>query len=992
MARRIVLTAAQRAALLALPSEHAELAGFWNLGDADLAFLGRRRRDRDRLGMALQLCALRYPGRLLRPGEAIPPAAASFVAGQLGVTPGALGSYAAREPTRYEHSSTLQQAFGFRPFEGAARREIEPWLEVTATEALGGFDLATRLRDELRRRQVIMPAITTVERLCAAALTRSERVLAGHLAGDLSREQAQRLEALLEPRPAERLSWLGWLRRPAGAASAAGYRDIVARLGHLRGIGIEPERARRIPGHRLSRLAAEGERLALGHLHGLATLRRRAILVATALELGPRLTDDAFDLHDRLVGRMFRRAERRQAEALALDRRLIGRTVRSLATAGQALLGARLAKTSLDEAVEASLGWDRFAAAVADARRLASRHGQDLAGQLEDGHRPVRQCLPIMLATFELRGVPAALPLMAALDHLRADTQAGRRRLRPDAPTVFVPERWRPFVLQDGGIDRRHYELCAMAELRAALRSGDVWVEGSRRYRSVDDEPVPAAEVDTPRFASRRLDGAPDRQLAAWRARLEQGFAETERLAAAAGLPDAAIKQGRLVISPLRADTPAEALRLHETLYGLLPRVRITELLQEVESWTAFGQDFTHLKTGLPAAEPRTLLTAVLADGINLGLRRMAEACRGASVWQLARVVGWHVREETYALATARLVDAQRQLALARLWGEGTSSSSDGQFFRAGGFGEAGADANARYGQDPGVSFYSHISDQFGAFHTKVIAATAHEAPHVLDGLLQHRTSLRIEEHHTDTAGFTDHVFGLCALLGFRFAPRIRDLPDKRLYMLGDVATWPTLKPLIARKLQPARITAAWPELRRLVASTASGVTAPSHILKRLAAFPRQGRLAAGLREVGRVERTLFILDWLRGPELRRRVQNGLNKGEARNALARAVFFNRLGQIRDRTHENQHHRARGLNLLIAAIVLWNSRYLEHAVAQLRARGHTVDDRLLAHVWPLGWEHINLTGDYSWGTDQPAGPATLRELRLDELPPPAPLTA
>ena len=112
------------------------------------------------------------------------------------------------------------------------------------------------------------------------------------------------------------------------------------------------------------------------------------------------------------------------------------------------------------------------------------------------------------------------------------------------------------------------------------------------------------------------------------------------------------------------------------------------------------------------------------------------------------------------------------------MWGGGRAASSDGQFFQAGGHGLAPSEVNARYGGEPGVSFYSHLSDQFGAFYTKVIAATAHEAPHILDGLLLHGTSLRIEEHATDTGGFTEIVFGLCALLGFRFVPRIRDLPE----------------------------------------------------------------------------------------------------------------------------------------------------------------------------------------------------------------------
>src|SRR3954447_26657841 len=143
MARRAILTAAQRAALLALPTERRDLAGVWTLSEPELAFLARRRRDRNRLGVALQLCALRYPGRLLRPAEAVPPAPVAFVAEQLGVAAGALGGYAVRAPTKYEHSSILQRAFGFRPFEGVARRRGDPWLELAPVRRGGGPDPAT---------------------------------------------------------------------------------------------------------------------------------------------------------------------------------------------------------------------------------------------------------------------------------------------------------------------------------------------------------------------------------------------------------------------------------------------------------------------------------------------------------------------------------------------------------------------------------------------------------------------------------------------------------------------------------------------------------------------------------------------------------------------------------------------------------------------------------------------------------------------------------
>ena len=98
---------------------------------------------------------------------------------------------------------------------------------------------------------------------------------------------------------------------------------------------------------------------------------------------------------------------------------------------------------------------------------------------------------------------------------------------------------------------------------------------------------------------------------------------------------------------------------------------------------------------------------------------------------------------------------------------------------------------------------------------------------------------------------------------------------------------------------------------------------------------------------------------------MRRRSNAGLNKGEAHHALKRAVFFHRLGEIRDRTFENQRYRASGLNLAVAAIILWNTVYLGRAVGELRSRGEIIPDELLAHIAPLGWEHIAFNGDYVW---------------------------
>jgi TnpA family transposase len=138
-------------------------------------------------------------------------------------------------------------------------------------------------------------------------------------------------------------------------------------------------------------------------------------------------------------------------------------------------------------------------------------------------------------------------------------------------------------------------------------------------------------------------------------------------------------------------------------------------------------------------------------------------------------------------------------------------------------------------------------------------------------------------------------------LLGFRFAPRIRDLGDTKLYIPKGEAVYDALKPMIGGTLNIKHVRAHWDEILRLATSIKQGTVTASLMLRKLGSYPRQNGLAVALRELGRIERTLFILDWLQSVELRRRVHAGLNKGEARNALARAVFFNRLGEIRDRS-------------------------------------------------------------------------------------------
>ena len=343
----------------------------------------------------------------------------------------------------------------------------------------------------------------------------------------------------------------------------------------------------------------------------------------------------------------------------------------------------------------------------------------------------------------------------------------------------------------------------------------------------------------------------------------------------------------------------------------------------------------------------------------------MAESSRGLTIHELGRAIDERVRPETYAAAIGAVVDAQHAHPLSAVWGPGETSSSDGQFFAAGGWGEGGADYNARHGTRPGSVFYGFISDRFASFYSKVIPAAASEAPYVLDGLVHNEAALAIQEHATDTAGAVEAVFALFHLFGYRFAPRIRDLNERRLFTIERAHASGVLEPMTAGPVSMSTIEENWDEILRLAASIRAGTVPPSVILKKIAAFPRQNALNKTLREIGRIERSLFMADWLMDGTLRRRSNANLNKDESRHALARAVFFHRLGELRDRTAETLAYRASGLNLVVNAIILWNTTYLARAVAYVRSQGVPLADQDLAHVAPIRWGHIALTGDYLW---------------------------
>jgi TnpA family transposase len=983
MPRRSILSPAERTGLLALPDSKDELIRHYTFSETDLALICQRRGEPNRLGLAVQLCLLRYPGQSLAVDAVLPAPLLHWVGRQLRIEPACWPQYAERGETRREHLLELRAYLGLAPFTLSHFRQTVLAVTDLALQTDKGLVLAGNALEVLRKRHVIIPTLDVIERVCAEAVTKANRRIYAVLTDSLTNLHHKRLDELLRRKEGSQMTWLAWLRQAPVRPNSRHMLEHIERLKVLQKLDLPVDAERQVHQNRLLKIAREGGQMTPADLAKFEPKRRYATLVALALESTATLTDEIIDLHDRILGKLFNTARLKHQQQFQDSGKAINEKVRLYGRIGQALLSAKQSGSDAFAAIESVISWEAFAASVNEAQKLAQPEDFDFLHHIGESYAMLRRYAPEFLAVLKLRAAPAAKSVLDAVEVLRVMNDDNTRKLPADAPTDFIKKRWEKLVYTSAGLDRRYYELCVMSELKNSLRSGDVWVQASRQFKDFNEYLVPAEKF----AAQKQANELPlavvtdcDQYLNDRLQLLEQQLETVNRMAAANKLPDAIVTETGLKITPLDAVVPEAAQSLIDQTASLLPHVKITELLLEVDEWTGFTRHFTHLKTGSVAKDKMLLMTTILADAINLGLSKMVESCPGTTYAKLSWLQAWHIRDETYSAALAELVNAQLRQPFAGNWGDGTTSSSDGQRFKVGSRAESTGHINPKYGSEPGRQFYTHISDQYAPFSSKVVNVGVRDSTYVLDGLLYHESDLKIEEHYTDTAGFTDHVFALMHLLGFRFAPRLRDLGDTKLFFANGDVGYAALKPLIGGPINIKHVRAHWDEILRLATSIKQGTVTASLMLRKLGSYPRQNGLAVAFRELGRIERTLFILDWLQDVDLRRRSHAGLNKGEARHALARAVFFYRLGEIRDRSFEQQCYRASGLNLVTAAIVLWNTVYLERSTNALRGHGRPLDESLLQYLSPLGWEHINLTGDYLWRTNVKVGKGKFRPLR------------
>jgi TnpA family transposase len=971
------------------PPSIDELARFFHLSEDDQALVRSRRGDHNRLGFALQLTTVRFLGTFLEDSVEVPSEVVQTLSRQLGITNcDGIGEYR-QGRWRRQHAAEIRARFGYRDFgDPVAGFRLTRWLCAlcwTGTERPSVlFDRATAW---LLTHKVLLPGVSVLERFIVRIRSRMENRLWRSLCRGLSAEQQARLEGLLTVPEGSHVSRLERLRLGPVTVSGPALVRSLERLQDVRDLEIPLPATVHVAPTRLATLARFAVAAKVTSISRLQTARRLATLVAFVHCLEATAHDQALEVLEMLLHDLFGHAMQAYTKARLRTLKDLDQAALLLAKACRPLLDPSLPDGKLRGKVFAKVPREELAQALEEVETLVRPPDEVYYRELSARYRGVRRFLPALLKHLRFEANPAGEPVVEAFKWLRANEFLAKPA--NDAPCEVITKSWRRYVLgKDGGMDLRAYTFCVLHQLYAALRRRDVFVSPSWRYGDPRAGLLCGSDWEATRpIIWRTLGLTPDPEpvLAALANELDQTYR-----AVAARLPNnSAVRfqtvEGtkELVLSPLdRLEEPPSLLALRDAVAARLPRVDLPEILLEMASRTGFTDAFTHLtERTARATDLNTSLCAVLlAEACNTGheplIHNDIPALRRD---RLSWVNQNYIREETLLAANAKLVSAQNQIALAHAWGGGEVASADGIRFVVP-VATVHARPNPKYfGIGRGVTYYNLSSNQFTGLNAIIVPGTLPDSMVLLALVLEQQTELQPTQIMTDTGAYSDVVFGLFRLLGYRFSPRLADIGGTRFWRIDPQADYGELNALARQRVNLGLIAAHWDDLLRLAGSLQLGRVPATGIMRTLQVGDRPTRLAQALAEFGRIDKTLHTLTYLDDENQRRCTLTQLNRGEGRHRLARAVFHGKRGELRQPYREGQEDQLGALGLVLNVMVLWNTIYMEAALEQLRQNGHPVQDEDLARLSPLIHDHINLLGRYSFAVPEAVARGELRPL-------------
>ena len=971
-----------------------QLARYFHLDEADLEFIFDRRGNHNRLGFALQITSVRFLGKFLSEPTFVPINAQQFVATQLSILDvSVLSDYATRETTEREHTALIRTHYGYREMSDCKFRlsrllYARAWISNERPSLM--FDFATAW---LIQNKVLLPGVSTLSRLIIDIRKRASKRLWRLLSTLPTVEQKEKLNQLLKIREGKRFSNLDYYRKSPTTISSNAFNLAITRYVELKDFGMQSIDFSSIPPVRLKMIARHAGVITAPKIAQMPEQKRISLLVAFAKTFEIIALDDALEVLDQLISDIIATAKKRGQKNRLRTLKDLDKSALALAEVCALILNDETNNDVLRDEIFAKISKEKLVESIATVNSLVRTEG-DFYNEMVNQYGRVQRFLPTLLKNITFKAAPSGETLLEALNYL-ASIDGSRKQILKNPPVGCVTTAWKKQIYDENNcITKQTYTLCVLHKLQDSLRRRDIYVENSDRWNDTRAKLLQGAVWQANRIQiSRSLGhslvasdvvGKLTSQLDESYKRVAANFSENTAIKI-----DNSGKNIALTIANLdKLEESTPLIEFRKQITALLPKIDLTELILEIHAHTGFANAFNHVSEANSRVDDLSIsvCAVLIAEACNIGLEPLIKNHRPALTEnRLNWVKQNYLRAETLVNANAKLVNYQSTLSLAKKWGGGEVASADGMRFVVP-IPTINAGANRKYfGSNKGITWYNFVSDQYTGFHGVVVPGTLRDSIFVLEGLLEQQTDLNLTEIMTDTAGASDMIFGLFWLLGYQFSPRLADAGEAIFYRTNKSADYGILNELAASNINTNRIEEHWDDMIRVAGSLKLGTVRASELIRSLLKSDKPSNLAKAIIDAGRINKTLYLLNYIDNEDYRRRILTQLNRGEGRHSVARAIYYGRRGEIRKSYREGQEDQLGALGLVINAVVLWNTIYTEAALNHVKSQSVEMDANFEQRLSPLVYEHINVLGHYSFTLAEQIENGNLRPLNRIEIP-------
>lgn len=967
-AKERFLSRKQRYRPISLPEDFSdeEMARDWTLSKNDVAEV-RRYRKKNRLFIAVQICVVRLYGRLLNEVNDLSPRIIAYLNAQLGLPPSLKVQVPERRATIAEFHKGILTYLGFQRLTESARQQLQNWLEEKAKQGSLPNDLFHQAEEHLLQKQILLPGVSVLEKLIIRICNDVHEQFFASIYQESPPALRKAIDELLTVPKGKRLSKFSLLKTYPPEAKISSLKDYLHRYQTLVDTGIDeiaPQLANPALQDYLFKLT---KKYNARDIRRFRQHKRYALMICFLLETRKVLLDHLVKMHDQYVIKIMRESKNIYEKKHRALRKRQKRAVDIVLRINELLLTWPDEEPLLKQTLWQQADETELRTSLNDLRVFKQLEERGYGDILMRRYPSLRKYFAEFLQ-LPFAAEHGSAPLFKSIQFVRQLDTNELKQLPSNVPTAFVPRELQRALYDDvGHINRNVWEMGLALAIKDALRSGDLYLPQSKQYVSFWNLMLSDSQWQLLEDASYTELELPEKDEV--KETLTHHFQEEIVTAKEQFDHDnfAQIKNGQLKLKrDDKLPKPDNLTKLQAAIDASMPSIRIENLLMEVDQSTGFTRHFKPIQghRTRPDNYYKTLLAGIISQATNLGVVAMSASVKDVSIDMMRHVLHSYVREETIQAASAELVNHHHQLPLSAVYGSGEMSSSDAQRFGIRASSLLASYYPRYYGYyKKAVGIYTHVSDQYSVFSTKVISCRPREALYVLDGLLENNTIVKPQKHTTDTHGYTEIIFALCYLLGYEFMPRIRDLKDQQLYRLGKDFDYGVFTPLLNKSANLDIIVEQWPAMLRVVLSLKQR-TVPAHVVvERLINSYPSDRLSKAFTHLGRIIKTQYILRYLTDPQLRQTVQRQLNKGEYRHKLPRWIFFANQGEFTKGDYEEIMNKASCLSLVSNAILYWNTIKINDIVTELRQQGEEIDDETLSHISLLPFKHVLPNGTY-----------------------------